>query len=118
MRNPADAAGLAACDDVAPGFARRQAPRVLAELEAAAVELATGTDLVQEPRPDAVDPALLKRLGKATEECARDLGIVPELLATRRDLTALIRGDRDVRPLAGWRRDVIGTRLVELLERG
>lgn len=116
-RAPADASALAGCDDVAPGFARRQGERVLAELAAAAAELAAGTSIVQEPRPDTVDPGLLKRLGKETETCARDLGIVPEILATRRDLTGLIRGERDGRTQQGWRRDVIGTRLVEVLDR-
>lgn len=118
MKAPADAAALAACDDVAPGFARRQAARVLAEIEAAAAEFAAGTDLVQEPRPEAIDPGLLKRLSKVTESCARELGIAPELLATRRDLTAIVRGEADARPLQGWRRDVIGVRLTDALSAG
>lgn len=118
FRGPADLAALGACDDVAPGFVRKQGERVLAELAAAAVEFATGTDLTQEPRPDAVDPVLVKRLAKETETCGKDLGIAPEILATRKDLTGLIRGERGGRVLGGWRRDVIGSRLVEVLERG
>jgi ribonuclease D len=118
MKAPADAVALAACDDVAPGFARRQAARVLAEIEAATAEFAAGTDLVQEPRPDVIDPGLLKRLSRVTEACGRELGIAPELLATRRDLTAMVRGDADARPLQGWRRDVIGVRLEDALRAG
>lgn len=118
MKAPADAVALAACDDVAPGFARRQAARVLAEIEAAAAEFAAGTDLVQEPRPEAIDPGLLKRLSRVTEACGRELGIAPELLATRRDLTAMVRGEDGARPLQGWRRDVIGVRLQDALRAG
>ncbi len=118
MKAPADAVALAACDDVAPGFARRQAGRVLAEIEAAAAEFAAGTDLVQEPRAEAIDPALLKRLSRVTEACGRELGIAPELLATRRDLTAMVRGEDGARPLQGWRRDVIGVRLEDALRAG
>jgi ribonuclease D len=118
LKGPADAVALAACDDVAPGFARRQSARVLAELEAAAAEFAAGTDLVQEPRPEAIDTGLLKRLSKVVETCGRELGIAPELLATRRDLTAMVRGEAGPRPLQGWRREVIGVRLLDALRPG
>jgi ribonuclease D len=117
-RAPADAAALAACDDVAPGFARRQAASVLAELAAAEAELAAGTDLVQEPRGEVIDPALLKRLARVADDCGRELGIAPELLATRRDLAAMVRGDAGARPLQGWRRGIIGERLLDALRTG
>jgi ribonuclease D len=117
-KGPPDAAALAACDDVAPGFARRQGASVLAELAAAAAEFAAGTELVQEPRAEVIDPALLKRLARVTDGCARELGIAPELLATRRDLAAMVRGEAGARPLQGWRRSVIGERLQDALRSG
>lgn len=112
QRGPANAAGLAECEDVQPGFVRRQGEAVLAELAAADDDFAAGVVPVQEPRAELVDPAELKRLGRVVEACARELDIPQEILATRRDLTGLIRGERDLRPLAGWRRAVIGERLL------
>jgi ribonuclease D len=46
---------------------------------------------------------------------AADLGMSPEVLATRRDLTALVRGAREAAPLSGWRRAAIGEPLLAAL---
>lgn len=113
LREPADAEQIARCEDVPPAVARRRSGEILAELAAAAAELANGTDLRQEARPDLVEPAAIKRLGKVVEKIGTGLGIAPEILATRKDLTALLRGERDVRPLRGWRREVVGLPLLE-----
>jgi ribonuclease D len=91
---------------------------LLAELAAAAEELAGGTDLQQELRPELIDQAEIKRLGKVVDEVAKMLGVVPEILATRKDLTALIRGERAVRPLSGWRKSVIGEPLLAAVGTG
>mgnify|MGYP001093101889 CR=1 FL=1 len=58
------------------------------------------------------------RLGKVVDEVATMLGVVPEILATRKDLPALIRGERAVRPLSGWRKAVIGEPLLAAVNRG
>jgi ribonuclease D len=112
MRRPRTEAELAACAEVQPGVARRQAAAILGELDAAAKEYEAGTDLVQEAKPDLVDPEQLKRLGRVVEDVAKSLAIAPEILATRKDLTAAIRGDLQIRPLSGWRRPVIGEPLL------
>ena len=112
VRRPRTEAELASCAEVAPGTARRQGDAILGELEAAAQDLENGTDLVQEARPELVDPEHLKRLGKLVEDVARSLGVAPEILATRKDLTAAIRGEAGLRPMAGWRRAVIGDPLL------
>ena len=46
---------------------------------------------------------------------ANDLGLSPEILATRRDLEQLADGRRDVAILQGWRREVIGDRMLSAL---
>lgn len=112
MRRPRTEAELAGCAEVAPGLARRQGEAILGELEAAARDFDSGTDLVQESRPELVDPEQLKRLGKVVEDVAKGLGVSPEILATRKDITAAIRGEPDLRPMAGWRRSVIGEPLL------
>lgn len=113
LRNPADAEALGRCEDVPPAVVRRRASEILAELAAAAADLEAGTDLQQEARPDLVEPAAIKRLGKVVEKIGTALGIAPEILATRKDLTALLRGERELRPLSGWRRQVVGLPLLE-----
>lgn len=112
MRRPRDEAELAACAEVAPGVARRQAEPILAELAAADREFADGSSLVQESRAELVPPEQLKRLGRVVEEIAKGLGLAPEILATRRDLTAALRGEQDIRPMSGWRRAVVGEPLL------
>jgi ribonuclease D len=112
MRRPRTEAELAGCAEVAPGTARRQGDALLAELEEADREYAGGTDLVQEARPELVDPEKLKRIGKVVDDVAKSLGLAPEILATRKDITAAIRGEPDLRPLTGWRRAVIGEPLL------
>lgn len=114
-RNPADPERLATCEDVAPGLVRRQGAAILAALAEAATDGELGSTLVQEPRPELTDQTDLKRLGRAVEKIAGSLGIPGEVLATRRDLVGLLRGERNVRPLTGWRRAVVGESLLAAL---
>jgi ribonuclease D len=113
MRSPRNEAELAGCAEVPAGVAKRQGDAIIGELEAAARDYEGGTDLVQEARPELVDPAQLKRLGRVVDDVAKSLAIAPEILATRKDLTAAIRGEHEIRPLSGWRRLVIGEPLLE-----
>jgi ribonuclease D len=66
-------------------------------------------------RPDPAKTALVKKLGALNQAIAAQLGLSPEVLATRRDLELLAEGRRDVGVLRGWRRDVIGDRMLAAL---
>jgi ribonuclease D len=57
----------------------------------------------------------VRRLQTAVQGVATEFGLSAEVLATRRDLTAIVRGARDVAPLTGWRREVVGDRLLAAL---
>ena len=46
---------------------------------------------------------------------ARPANVVPELLATRRDLEQVADGNQDAGVLSGWRRSVLGERLLAAL---
>jgi ribonuclease D len=49
-------------------------------------------------------------------DCAADLGLAAETVASKRDLSAvIIGGDRESRVLSGWRRELIGDQLLTLL---
>lgn len=71
----------------------------------------------QPPRPpDEAQKALLKEMQSQVADCARDLDIVAETLASKRELSSVIISDvRDSRVFQGWRQDVIGGQLLKLL---
>jgi ribonuclease D len=66
-------------------------------------------------RPSAESEQRLKALGAIVKRIAQEVGLSPEVLATRRDLMAILNGRRDVEPLKGWRRDVVGCALLAAL---
>jgi ribonuclease D len=57
----------------------------------------------------------VKKLGGINQSVARELQLAPEVLATRRDLEQLAAGRRDGSLLRGWRRAVLGERLLAAL---
>ncbi|HKE46347.1 MAG TPA: ribonuclease D [Steroidobacteraceae bacterium] len=69
----------------------------------------------QRERPDAEQQRRLKHLAATVRRVAEQLDLSPELLATRRELQQLLGGNRDIEPLRGWRRDVIGDVLLQAL---
>jgi ribonuclease D len=107
---PRDAAALARVPDLTPGFVERSGEAILA-LVAEAQLPATLPALPGRPRPDPVFQERVKRLAAIVQRRATDLGIVAEVLATRRELEALARGG-DAEVLHGWRRTQLGEELL------
>ena len=101
-----------------PGVPRATAERAGGEILNL---LAAGSDVTDELIADDVARAgpeqlrRLKALQKQLLAIAGELGIQPEVLATRRDLAALLRGERALPILSGWRRNVIGEPLLATL---
>jgi ribonuclease D len=62
-----------------------------------------------------VRAALVKKLGALNQTIAAEVGLSPEVLATRRDLELLAEGRRDISVLRGWRRNVVGDRMLAAL---
>jgi ribonuclease D len=49
-------------------------------------------------------------------QCADDLGLSAEIIAPRKELSAVIlNGKTDSRVFRGWRRELVGERLLALL---
>lgn len=63
-------------------------------------------------RPDPERDRQLKALTAIVRRVAAEVGLSPELLATRRDLQSLLNGRRDIEPLKSWRREVVGDALL------
>ncbi len=71
--------------------------------------------LAELSRPGPAQVRQMKALQQRLLTTASELGIQPEVLATRRELAALVRGVRDLPVLSGWRREVIGEPLLASL---
>ena len=63
-------------------------------------------------RPDPAKTALVRRLADLNQSIAAELSMSPEVLTTRRELEQLADGRRDTPVLQGWRRNVVGERLI------
>lgn len=114
--NPGDQTSLSQLSEVPPAVARNQGKTLLDLLRQANHDVEDGCiDFSQQSKPETPDKNAVKQLTNIVSETADELGISPDLLATRRDITALIRGDHDIKPLSGWREAIIGARLVAAL---
>jgi ribonuclease D len=90
------------------------AAKLSAALEASSEsppDLEPGMDL----RPTPEQKALIERLAKIVDARAAELQVSAEILAPRGELKALAMGRRDAHALSGWRREEIGSRLLEAI---
>ena len=66
--------------------------------------------------PDEAQKKLLKEMQALVAECAKDLNLAAETVASKRELSAVISsGSRETRVFTGWRRDLIGEQILQLL---
>jgi ribonuclease D len=120
-RRPAGRRDLAQIRGVNPDVVRRRGDDILAAIEvgvnADPIQLDEGDRLASEPQDGPVI-ALAESLVRAR---AQEAGLAYELIAARADLAPIVvaarRGDPepDVRTLRGWRGELVGTELLELL---
>lgn len=110
---PRDEASLLRIDEVPKRTMQRAGDEILK-----AIADSCNDDHNYEPpaRPDEQQKFLLKKMQSLVAECANDLGIAAETIASKKELSAIIiGGDRDSRVFNGWRRDLIGDQLIDLL---
>jgi ribonuclease D len=112
-RLPSGLDELDGIDGLPAGLIRRSGKNIIAAIAASTSD----NEKYSPPRPpDEAQKALLKSMQKKVAECAADLGLAAETVASKRDLSAvIIGGDRSSRVLTGWRRDLIGEQLLALL---
>ena len=111
VRVPRSLAALEAITDLPAGVLRHCGAELLSCIAAANVpDPPPPMDIRR--RPDPVQSALVKKLAATHQAVAAELGISPEVLATRRDLERLADGCDDIAALKGWRRTVIGEKLL------
>jgi ribonuclease D len=114
INEPENATGLERVRALPPATARKHGDDLLSIVREA-VPAAADEDTPLSNKPDAAKTALASRLMQAVRDEATRLGITPELLATRRDIDALVNGVTDSPVLRGWRREIVGERLRQLL---
>lgn len=99
------------------GLPAKVANRVGEELLALVAQSAEDNHEYRPPAaPDEQQKKLLKTMQAAVAQSADELGISPELVAPRKELSAaILTGDTDSRVFQGWRRELIGEQLLRLL---
>jgi ribonuclease D len=105
---------LAAIPELPAGMRHHSGEQIVTLIESLQLP-ATLPPVPQRRRPPPAESEAVHRLAQLTQEAGRELGIAPEILATRREMERLVAGARDEGPLAGWRRSVIGERLLGAL---
>jgi len=110
---PATLDQLAATRAMPPAVIRKVGDELLALL-AEARNRAGDEVPAQRSRPDADALALVKRVAAMIRDRAEELGISPELLATRRDVEQLVYGREPGVFARGWRKDLIGDQVIAL----
>jgi ribonuclease D len=113
---PTSASELEQVRALPPATVRKRGDELLA-LIGTARESARDADA--SPAPQRPTPEQTRRIGQLQQrvkDVAAGLGTSPEVLATRRDVEGMVLGSPAHSPLLrGWRREVIGTGLLELL---
>lgn len=110
---PSSTAELADIDGAQPKFVDRNGSAILEIVAAAAGET---TEYQPRGAPDEAQKALLKKMQKTVAECAADLDISAETIASKKELSAvIIDGNRASRVFTDWRRELIGDQLSSLL---
>ena len=110
FRVPRTRADLTDVAEMPDGVIKHSGDELLELIDAARIP-DPAPPLPRRERPDPTVLATLKRLADLVQRRATELALATELLATRRDLESLVRGDPDTVVLQGWRREVIGEAL-------
>lgn len=105
---------MAELDELPTGIRNNSGADLLALIAAAQLP-AQLPPLPRRRRPEPAETEAVRKLSQLTQQTGRELGLAPEILATRREMERLVAGDRDGGPLNGWRREVIGERLLQAL---
>lgn len=105
------------------GNTRGLAPKTLAragdELLRTLAKAQNAQSDYEPPRmPTESQKATLKKMQNLVSETAENLGIASEVIAPKKELSAAMLGQRELRIFRGWRREQIGQRLLDILQDG
>jgi ribonuclease D len=106
---------LQAIRSLPPGTVRKRGTELLGLIAASRAGAANEPPQNLPTRPDPAQLARVAELMAVVRAQASQLSIAPELLATRRDVEHLVFSGHSEQLLSGWRRALIGERLLALL---
>lgn len=112
-RAPQSVADLEEIRSLPASVIRKRGEELIALIRAASESPASEDTAQASERPTPEENARVSRLQQIVREEAAALGVSPEVIATRRDVEALVFRDRpESALLRGWRRAVIGAKLL------
>ena len=120
-RGPRDQKQLGQIRGAGPDVLRRRARDILAAIERGRGAEPIRPDEGERYPTDPVDGPTIALAESLVRARAQEAGLAYELIAARADLTPIVvaarrgRAEPDVRTLRGWRRELVGEELLELL---
>ena len=111
-RLPTELSELETIRNLPSGVVRRRGTELLALIERGRDLGTSEPPMSIPPRPEPHQLALVTKLMNLARSHAEEMKISPELLATRKDVEQLVFSRRTDRIASGWRKDVIGDRLI------
>jgi ribonuclease D len=121
-RRPASLERLAQIRGLNEGTLRRRGQAIVAAVERGREREPIPSDGVRNPPPDPGDAPLIALAEALVRARSAEAELAYELLAARADLQRIVTalregaGEPEVRTLQGWRRELVGLELLELLE--
>lgn len=113
FRLPSEIAELARIDSMPPKLLHRAGDAIVSAVAESAQD---ASDYRPPGPPDEEQKLLLKKMQSMVAECANDLGIAAEIIASKKELSAVINsGNLDSRVFGGWRKELIGDQLTTLV---
>lgn len=110
---PASEDQLVRIEGMPPKLLNRMGTHLLQAIEASAAD---ENDYSPPRPPDDEQKALLKEMQARVAACAKDLDIAAETVASKRELAeVIVSGSRESRVFSGWRRDIVGSDLLDLM---
>jgi ribonuclease D len=113
-RLPVKADDLETIRTLPAGVARRRGEELLALVTRGREQGQSEPAAFIPPKPEAQQVAMVTKLMNQARTTAEEMKISPEILATRRDVEQLVFSRRTDRLSNGWRKDVIGDRLIAM----
>jgi ribonuclease D len=120
-RQPAGRRELAQIRGITPDVVRRRGDDIVAAIELGRRSPPVTLEESDRSPSEAVDGPTIALAESLVRTRAHEAGLAYELIAARADLTPIVvavrrsQDEPDVRTLRGWRRELVGTELLELL---
>jgi ribonuclease D len=113
MTQPESLSDLARIEGLPESTIRRAGDQLLAIIADATHDQ---TGYCPPERPNEGQKSVLKKMQQIVTACAEDVGISAEIVAPKKELSAAMLGMTESRVFKGWRREIVGNDLLELVK--